>query len=514
MLEFPFSFFQEEVREGFFVSGMMKRAWAAQLEVLDEIDKICKAHNIKWFADWGTLLGAVRHKGFIPWDDDIDISMLRDDYERFLRVAKQELPDGYCVINLHDDDIDEFLIRVTNGNQINLSAEHLEKYHQFPFVAGIDIFPLDYVARDDEVEADRKRIAKLINSVVFQGDDNALNGYEEVISDIENYTGLQIDKTESPRRQMLLAIDALYSMFRQEDADYVAYMPCWILKDTCKFKLSAFQESRLLPFENMYLPVPAQYEDILKEEYGNYMAIVKNGGMHDYPFYAQQEENLINAIAYYPYKYIIPDDLDDRISTYNKEECRDKREIVFIPYRYSTWKSMEKWWKNAMLMENADVHVIPIPYCERNMDGSVGIVHFEDDNFSKMVQVTDFNTYDFEKRHPDVIVFQNPFDGYNYTSCVPPYFYSDKLKTYSEKLIYIPFDEVEDVEEVNEDTINLIRQMCIQPGVVNADCVVVQSEKIRQCYIECLTREAGERTRKIWENKIVFTKDINSVLQC
>lgn len=60
------SFFEDEIRDGFFVPSEMKRAWAAELEVLSEIDKICKKHNIKYFADWETLLAAVRHEGFIP----------------------------------------------------------------------------------------------------------------------------------------------------------------------------------------------------------------------------------------------------------------------------------------------------------------------------------------------------------------------------------------------------------------------------------------------------------------
>ena len=66
---------------------MMKRAWAAQLEVLQRIDEVCGKYNIEYFANWGTLLGAIRHKGYIPWDDDLDIGMKRMDYERFLKIA-------------------------------------------------------------------------------------------------------------------------------------------------------------------------------------------------------------------------------------------------------------------------------------------------------------------------------------------------------------------------------------------------------------------------------------------
>ena len=104
-MEFKKDFFCDEVRDGFMVPAMVKEAWGAQLEVLSVIDSICKKHNIPYWADWGTLLGAVRHGGFIPWDDDLDISMKRKDYEYFMKIAKNELPEGFCVINYatHED---------------------------------------------------------------------------------------------------------------------------------------------------------------------------------------------------------------------------------------------------------------------------------------------------------------------------------------------------------------------------------------------------------------------------
>ena len=70
---------------------------------MEVVAEICNRHNIQYFADYGTLLGAVRHKGFIPWDDDIDISMFRSDYERFLKIAPAELPSGWQILNIQNN---------------------------------------------------------------------------------------------------------------------------------------------------------------------------------------------------------------------------------------------------------------------------------------------------------------------------------------------------------------------------------------------------------------------------
>ena len=99
MIQFDEHFFEEEEREGFVVSSMMKKAWAAQLEVLAEVDKICRKYDIQYFADWGTLIGAIRHKGFIPWDDDMDIAMKREGYLKFLKHT-DELPKGYQILDV------------------------------------------------------------------------------------------------------------------------------------------------------------------------------------------------------------------------------------------------------------------------------------------------------------------------------------------------------------------------------------------------------------------------------
>ena len=89
-MQFTQDFFKPEIREEFEIQAMMKRAWAAQMEVLQVVADICEENGLQYFADGGTLLGAVRHQGFIPWDDDIDICLKREDYNRLISILQRQ----------------------------------------------------------------------------------------------------------------------------------------------------------------------------------------------------------------------------------------------------------------------------------------------------------------------------------------------------------------------------------------------------------------------------------------
>ena len=97
------SFFREEIRNGFLVTEKMKRIWYTEISLLQELDRVCKKYGLRYFAEYGTLLGAVRHNGFIPWDDDIDVAMLRDDYEKLKKVAAEEFKAPYFFQDSYTD---------------------------------------------------------------------------------------------------------------------------------------------------------------------------------------------------------------------------------------------------------------------------------------------------------------------------------------------------------------------------------------------------------------------------
>ena len=115
-----------------------------QLSILEEIDRICQKHHIGYWLDGGTLLGAVRHKGFIPWDDDIDIAMRQEDVERFVSIALQELREGLFLQTQNEPQVKEPIIKVRDMNSfyVEQSDNFAAQYEKGLFV---DIFPMiDY----------------------------------------------------------------------------------------------------------------------------------------------------------------------------------------------------------------------------------------------------------------------------------------------------------------------------------------------------------------------------------
>ena len=189
----------------------------------------------------------------------------------------------------------------------------------------------------------------------------------------------------------------------------------------------------------------------------------------------------------------------------------DKIEMVFLPYKASMWDSMESVWLSAKDDPQCDAYVVPIPYYNRQSDGTFGKMHWEGDQYPDYVPVVDWKSYDVEARHPDVIFIHNPYDDGNLITSVHPDYYSGKLKEHAELLAYLPYFVVSD---------DVPEPFLVCAGTLHADKVFVQSEKIRGTYIRafkefekknrCVGRFGKAEVKFIASGSPKFDKVINS----
>lgn len=182
---------------------------------------------------------------------------------------------------------------------------------------------------------------------------------------------------------------------------------------------------------------------------------------------------------------------------------QEKKEVVFLPYKASMWDSLESVWKAADEDPNCDAYVIPIPYYDKNPDGSFKEMHYEGDQYPEYVPVTNYEGYDFDGRKPDMIFIHNPYDESNLVTSVHPFFYAKNLKKYTDMLVYIPYFVLREILPDNEQAVKDMEHFCIVPGVFYSDRVIVQSEDMRTVYVNVLTETFGENTRQTWEQKIL-----------
>lgn len=294
-MKFEDSFYEPETREDFYIEGMVKRYWACNLDIVERIDQICKKYGLTYYADWGTLLGTIRHGGYVPWDDDIDLALKRPDYQKLLSVLPKELPPEYLINTCFTmDEHKQYFTGISDGSVINVSKEFLAKHHGCPFVAVIDIFPLDYLPRDAEEATVLKELFYLtwlaIDRIQKEADDELI---EEAVVDVETYLNVTIDRNRPLTGQLWRYANLLAMSYTEEDGDYLVPWTQYInSNESMKFQKEWYDEIEFMPFEGIQMPVPKHYDEILKTMYGDYHIRRKLTSLHDYPAFKSQLERM------------------------------------------------------------------------------------------------------------------------------------------------------------------------------------------------------------------------------
>lgn len=238
----------------------LKRLKEIELEILIDFDRLCKKHEIQYFLAYGTLIGAVRHQGFIPWDDDVDVVMMRDDYEKFLRVAAKHLnQEKYFLQNYKTDEHFYYLFsKIRLNNSMFKEISNSDKMHNGIF---IDIFPLDTVSRNKFGALFVKTVTKIIGYSLY---------YNRIVKEKSIYRLMNwIDS-----KFLLKLNEAVIRFFSGCGNELLPYAEVSIggVLDKPVSKASYAKQMDGL-FEGHVFPIPEDYDSVLQVNYGNYMEL-------------------------------------------------------------------------------------------------------------------------------------------------------------------------------------------------------------------------------------------------
>ena len=243
----------------------LRKAQLKMVEILDAIDNICQKHDIKYWLCYGTLLGAVRHKGFIPWDDDCDICMMREDYEKFCKYAN-ELPSNlFLQTNETDSNYSKKIIkiRMNNTKLVESDESENEKYHQGIYV---DIFIWDYY---DAFSSGILRSIKVINDWKYKRKDYPRGSWQR--------TALQIGVALPFLFYSVInrSIRLLSKLYRKNASLSYVGQEVKVCDNYFYDKNIIFPLQRTEAFEGKYFLVPNDSDAFLKQKYGEYMVMPK-----------------------------------------------------------------------------------------------------------------------------------------------------------------------------------------------------------------------------------------------
>lgn len=255
-----------------------------QLEIAKEFKRICEKHDLKYFLIYGSLIGAVRHKGFIPWDDDIDIGMPREDYDRFIKLCKNELNHNYylqCMETDHEYWQPFAKIRKNNTYFEEKSTKNIST-HKGVY---IDVFPLDYVNRPGAISSRLQHFfVKLLKHLIYKKQ-NIKAKYDKSI--VLLFLSMITKKVSAGRLKKIQ--HKTMTFYNKKKGGFLVCFGGWYSLRKETIPIEKFMPGKKLLFEGELFSAPLDYDYVLSRIYGDYMTLP--------PKEERTNQHIINIIA-------------------------------------------------------------------------------------------------------------------------------------------------------------------------------------------------------------------------
>lgn len=274
-------FFKEEIICDYKVSERLKKLWSIELDLLAEFKRVCDKHSLKWYASSGTLLGAIRHGGFIPWDDDLDVCMPREDYDKLTKLYADEFKQPYFLQTPYtDEDYCYSFAKLRNTN----TSFAVEAFIESSMNQGIffDIFPLENSSEQGYRDRRNQIVDTLQKCSAYMSRKNKFvkNKHTELAEKINFKDGDNVKLYEK--------IQNIATSSNKENCEYRSTEVVTIYAPERKlWPKRCFEKCIEVPFCNTTINVPSGYDEILKITYGEYMKfppVEKRGVWHDSKF--------------------------------------------------------------------------------------------------------------------------------------------------------------------------------------------------------------------------------------
>lgn len=288
----PDRYLEEEVRCGYLVTSEVKGLWAVCLDLLESFKKVCAKYHLRYFAAYGTLIGAMRHNGFIPWDDDLDLVMPRKDYEELCRHAEEFKYPYFLQMEKNDVGFSRPFARLRNSETTAVQKiEDFGKRIHYNQGIFIDIFPIDSFPDDEkDLELFVSKTTQLKNKMLkfsrwstryirYQDEKSRLKIKEKVryfISLILQFSMERL-KLQNPYVRQL---DKASQSFNDSNTGLCGVPYIWKAGKKWVWKKEWFEETIEVPFEMISISVPKNYDEILSTIYGNWREFVVGKNTH------------------------------------------------------------------------------------------------------------------------------------------------------------------------------------------------------------------------------------------
>ncbi|HIS68381.1 MAG TPA: LicD family protein [Candidatus Gallacutalibacter stercoravium] len=254
----------------------LKRLQQAELEILKDFMRLCDAHGLQYFGIAGTGIGALRHGGFIPWDDDIDVALPRADYEAFLSLAKQELAEQYIVLNVEENE--NYPLMTTRLMRKNtIFREEALKDINCPLGIFLDIYPFDNLSDDPKACKKQMRQAWLFSKLlILRSIPFPVLGFGGVKGKLVHaacaVAHAMLVLFRVPKRWLAGKCKEASTRFNHEETQRIDYL-CDTTPTMNIYRRQDVFPLVKLPFEDTYLNFPNNMHDNLTGMYGDYMQL-------------------------------------------------------------------------------------------------------------------------------------------------------------------------------------------------------------------------------------------------